>query len=75
MTTIRPPKKPEEFRVWIQYQLKLKGSSFAKIGREVGVSRQAVRKSVLSPSIRIADAICADLGVSRKRLWPQRYAA
>jgi lambda repressor-like predicted transcriptional regulator len=75
MTTTRPPKKPEELRIWIQYRLKLQGSSFAAIGRRLGISRQAVRKCVLSPPPRIADAICSDLGVSRKRLWPWRYAA
>jgi lambda repressor-like predicted transcriptional regulator len=75
MTTTRPPKKPEEFSLWIQYQLRLKKSSFARIARRIGITRQAVRKCVLSPPPRIADEISADLGISRKRLWPHRYAA
>jgi len=75
MTTKRPPKKPEEFRIWIQYQLRLKKSSYAQIARRLGITRQAVRKCVLSPPPRIAEAISSDLGISSRRLWPNRYAA
>lgn len=75
MTTKRIPKKPEEKKIWIQYQLKLNRSSFAHVARRLGISRQAVRKSVESPSERIADAISADIGIPKRRLWPERYTA
>jgi len=75
MTTTRPPKNPEEFSLWIQYQLRLKKSSYAQIARRLGITRQAVRKCVLSPPPRIAEAISAELGTTSKRLWPHRYAA
>lgn len=75
MTTTRKPKKPEEFKHWVQYQLKLNRSSFAHIARSLGVSRQAVTQSVYSPSERVADKIAAELKTSKKRLWPERFAA
>lgn len=75
MTTKRIPKKPDEFRVWIKYQLELRGSSFAHIGRTLGISRQAVRKSILKPSNRLMKAISAELGIRSEKLWPGRHAA
>lgn len=75
MTTKKVPKKPDEFRVWVKYQLELRGSSFAIIGRRLRISRQAVQKSVLNPPDRIADELSRDLGLSKKRLWPNRFAA
>jgi len=69
MTTKRVPKKPEERRVWIKRQLEDVGSSFADIGRELGVSRQAVR---IGRSKRIRLAIASKLGVLPDKIWSSR---
>ncbi|TSK08581.1 MAG: hypothetical protein FPO08_04555 [Geobacter sp.] len=71
MTTKRVPKKPDERRVWIKGQLELAGLSFATIARELGVSRQAVRK----PSRRMEKAIAEKIGLPPERIWPERYGA
>lgn len=75
MTTEQIPKKPEEFKHWVEYQLKLNRASFASVARLVGVSRQAIRKSVATPSERVADALASTIGIPKKRLWPKRFAA
>lgn len=75
MTTRTVPKKPEEVRAWFGYQLKRHGSSFADVGRRLGVSRTAIRNGVVSPSPRVAEAIAAILKKKPSQLWPERYAA
>jgi len=75
MTTKRVPKKPNERRVWIKGQLEIRGLSFATIAREIGVSRQAVRKALDKPSRRMEQAIAGKIGISPEKLWPERYAA
>jgi len=75
MPTGQIPKKPDEFKYWIEYQLKLNRSSFANVARRLGITRQAVSQKVNSPSERIAEAIAADLKIPKKRLWPERFNA
>lgn len=75
MTTKHVPKKPEEKRAWLQYQLKLRGSSFAKVARRAGVTRKAVSKAAHNPSERLANAFSAELELPAAVLWPERYAA
>jgi Ner family transcriptional regulator len=72
MTTKRVPKKPDDRRVWVKHQLELAGASFADIGRELKVSRQAVRKV---SSERIARAIARKIGLPPEQIWPERYRA
>lgn len=61
--------------MWIKGMLELKKSSFAKIARELGVSRQAVRQALDVPYPKMERAIAAKLGLSPEKLWPERYAA
>ena len=75
MTTRRALKKPDERRVWFEYQLKLKGSSYSAIAVRLGVSRQAVRQLILNPPPKMASVVAVELGKSRSELWPHRYAA
>ncbi len=73
MTTKRPPKKAAERRAWIKYQLELRGESFATIARELGVTRQAVRRALDMPRPRMERAIAEKLGLKPWELWPERY--
>lgn len=75
MATNRASKKPEEVRAWFGYQLKRHGSSFAEVGRRLGISRTAVRNGVVSPSPRVAEAVADTLGTKKEVLWPDRFAA
>jgi lambda repressor-like predicted transcriptional regulator len=69
MTTKRVPKKAEALRVWIKRELEDAGSSYAAIGRELGVSRQAVR---IARSSRIREAIAGKIGLPIERIWSGR---
>ena len=75
MTTKEIPKKSDEFKYWVGYQLKLNRSSYAKVARKLGISRQAVADRINNPSERVAVAIAAELKAKKEQLWPERYAA
>lgn len=75
MTATKPPKKPVERRVWIKAQLELRKSSFADIARELGVSRQTVRKALDMSYPKMERAIAVKLGLPPEVIWPERYAA
>ena len=73
MTTKRRPKKPDALRAWFNYQLTLKGSSYASVAERLEISRQAVRQLILNPPPKIAAMVAADLGKEPSELWPARY--
>jgi lambda repressor-like predicted transcriptional regulator len=73
MTTNKPPHKTPDRAIWLKHQLEINGSSYAKIAREEGVTRQAVRKVVHSRSSRMEAAIARRLGLLPKQIWPERY--
>lgn len=74
MNTNRPPKRAKERRVWIKAMLELRGSSFAAIARELGVTRGAVRRVQDRPYPKMERAIAEKLGFTPKDIWPERYA-
>ncbi|MBT0665716.1 helix-turn-helix domain-containing protein [Geobacter pelophilus] len=69
------PKKPEQRREWIKYQLRLNGSSFSAIAKERGVSRQAVQLVNYCPSPKWEGIIAQKIGTTPEQIWPERYAA
>lgn len=73
MNSKRPPKKPQERKVWIKAMLELRGSSFAAIARELGVTRGAVRRAQTHPYPKMEQAIAAKLGFAPEDIWPERY--
>jgi len=75
MNSKRPPKKPKERRVWIKAMLELRGSSFAAIARELGVTRGAVRHVQDGPYPKMERAIAEKLGLAPEDIWPERYNA
>ncbi|MCB1826641.1 MAG: helix-turn-helix domain-containing protein [Candidatus Competibacteraceae bacterium] len=73
MTTSKPPHKASNRAIWLKHQLEIHGTSYAKIAREEGVTRQAARKVVYSRSSRMEAAIARRLGLMPKQIWPERY--
>lgn len=78
MTNKRPrldiPKKPAERRAWIQYRLRLIGSNFRALGRQLGVSQQAVSYAAAGyPSLAIEQAIAKAIGVAHQELFPEHF--
>ncbi len=55
--------------------MRLAGSSFAALGRELGVTRDAVRNACRKPYPKMERAIAAKIGRSPEEIWPERYAA
>lgn len=73
MTTRKPPKKPNSRALWIKHQLERKGTSYAQIAREEGVSRQAVNKAVYTSYPKMERAIAKRLGLTVQQIWPDRH--
>ncbi len=68
------PKRPTERKAWILFQLKVRGSSFSALGREIGVSYQAVAWAASGrPAYEVEKAISAKIGVSTTDLFPEHY--
>lgn len=65
-----PTKSAEEQREFIKYQLRLRGSSFADVSRELGVTPATVSQvcSGKRTSERVLSAIAHKLGLERDRL-------
>lgn len=68
------PKKAEERRAWIKYQLELLGCSFASIAREHGLTRMTVNSVMRRRYPKIERIIAAKLRVRPADLWPERYS-
>lgn len=75
MLTSRPPKNPDLRRVWIMASLRIIGSSYAALARELGVNRSAVMQAAkfAGKSARCEAAIAAKLGLHPSCIWPERY--
>jgi Ner family transcriptional regulator len=75
MNTTQTPKNPDQRRAWILYQLHLAGSSFADLGRELGVTRNAVRNAIDKRYPKMERAIATKIGKRPEEIWPERYAS
>lgn len=68
------PKRPTERKQWILFQLKLKGSNFRALGRELGCSHQAVAWAAAgNASLEIEQAIAAKIGIAHVALFPEHF--
>lgn len=67
------PADPRMRREWVKYHLRLRGTSFAQIGRDLGVTRWAVHRAFLVPYPRVERAIADRLGCEPRDIWPERY--
>jgi Ner family transcriptional regulator len=75
MPIIHPPKKADERRAWIKYQLEVRGYSFASIARELGVHRNAVQSATRCSYPKMEAAIAGKLGLTPEAIWPERYSS
>lgn len=66
---------PAKRSAWVGFQLKLKGESFATIGRRAGVTRQAVRQAMYKQNPRMELIIADILDMRAADLFPERYDA
>ena len=74
--TFDTPKNPAVRRAWIHMQLKLVGSSWTSLAKEIGVTRQAVQATAAgAPSLPIERALAAALGVTPQALFPEHWTS
>lgn len=67
------PCDPAQRWEWIKYQLRIRGSSAAKLARQLAVTDRAIRAVKTTPYPRIERAIAAVLGIEPQQLWPERW--
>ncbi len=60
-------------RHWVRAQLLLRGLTLADLGRQLGVSRDAVSYALRHPYPRIERAIADALDLHPADIWPERY--
>ncbi|WP_160286864.1 helix-turn-helix domain-containing protein [Pseudomonas knackmussii] len=58
---------------WIKYQLRAKGTSLAKLARELGVSGPAVKNVKRTAYPRMEREIAKALCMETHDLWPERW--
>lgn len=73
-STLDIPKNPSDRRAWILYRLRCIGLNCRALGRELGVSHQAVSDAARGkPSRHIEAALAAKIGVPPQALFPEHY--
>ena len=78
ITMISPsdvPSDPGMRREWIKFQLRIRGTTLAGVGRDLGINRAAVGKAMNTHYARVEQAIAERLGLRPEQLWPERYEA
>lgn len=73
MDVANMPLDPAKRWEWIKYQLRISGSSAAKLARQLNVTDRAIRATKEHPYPRIERAIAKALGTQPERLWPERW--
>jgi Ner family transcriptional regulator len=68
------PSSPGERSLWVQMQLRLRGSSFAAIARKHGWAKTTVSMAMKTPSYNQEQAIADELGMAVEDLFPERYS-
>lgn len=68
-----PPQRPADLRLWIKYQLGLRGITLTDIATALGVHRNAVSKALRSSYPRVEREIARRLELLPEQLWPDRY--
>lgn len=75
MNTAEIPSAPALRWEWIKFQLRAKGTSLAKLARELHVSGQAVKNVKRTAYPRMERAIAKALELDVEKLWPERWDA
>ncbi|MBJ6800203.1 helix-turn-helix domain-containing protein [Geomonas propionica] len=73
MRIIDIPKESTLRWEWVKYQLRLKGYTLTGLGKEIGVTKDAVKltKNVSYPKMQ--KAIADRLVMLPQEIWPERY--
>lgn len=69
----KPPKNPELRWIWTMAMLRARGSSFASIARELGLTRRAIAHVKNRRYPLCEKAIAEKLDLSPADIWPERY--
>ncbi|MBD9499979.1 helix-turn-helix domain-containing protein [Pseudomonas sp. PDM17] len=75
MNTTEVPLDPNLRWEWIKFQLRAKGTSLAKLARELDVSGPAVKNVKRTAYPRMERAIAKALGIEPRDLWPERWGS
>lgn len=75
LTKLDVPKNPAEKQAWVIYQLRIRGWSLRTLGREHGVTGQAMSSALRVSSARLEPIIARELGLTVRELFPERFAA
>lgn len=67
------PTDPEQLWEWVKFQLRMRGSSLAKIGQELKISRHSVNNAKRVRYPRVERAIARKLGKTPGDIWPDRW--
>lgn len=67
------PRDPRARHIWIGAALRLAGSSFADIARDLDITPQAVQQATRMSNRRAQEAIAAKIGMSVRELFPEWY--
>ncbi|NAN53585.1 nucleotide excision repair protein [Pseudomonas protegens] len=67
------PSDPTQRWEWIKYQLRARGTSLAKLSRELDVSGQALKNTKRIAYPRMERAIAKALGLMPIDIWPERW--
>lgn len=73
MKTKDIPNDPASRWEWIKYQLRIRGSSAAKLARQLGITDRAIRATKERAYPRVERAIAAALDTEPAKLWPERW--
>lgn len=72
-TPLAVPEDPSHRWEWIKFQLRVNGTSLAKIARALKVTGAAVKNAKHLPYPRIERAIAKALGLAPVQIWPERW--
>ena len=67
------PRDPRARHIWISAALRLKGSSFAQIARDLDITPQAVQQATRVSNRRAQEAMAAKLDMAPQTLFPEWY--
>ena len=67
------PTDPDQLWEWVKFQLRLRGSSLAQIGKELNIPRQSVHNAKRVRYPRVERAISRKLDIAPNKIWPDRW--
>jgi lambda repressor-like predicted transcriptional regulator len=69
------PKEPAHRRAWVLYQLKIRGLSLRKLGKEWGMYPQSIAHALMAPSFHTEIALAKVIDLTPQQLFPERFDA